>query len=61
MSSNPKEKSRPSTGTVSTSRPPSIQRKVKAKKEKVDLQTKEEEYRCVCVEYLSVICWYFEL
>jgi len=41
MSSNQKEKSRPSTGTAS------IQRKAKIKKEKANLQTKEEEYRCV--------------
>jgi len=50
MSSNTKEKSRPSTGAAP------IQRKAKAKKEKADLQTKEEEYRCE--KYLNVICWY---
>jgi len=53
MSGNPKEKSRPSTGTLNTSRPPSMQRKSKVKKGKVDLQTKEEEYRS-----RGYICWY---
>lgn len=40
-----KEKSRPPTGVATTSRPSTVSQKTKAKRDNVDLKSKEEEYR----------------
>lgn len=54
-----KEKSRPSTGVVGNSPPPTVSHKSKTKKENVDLKSKEEEYRFFAAGCCAVLIMKF--